>query len=108
MTAPPAAPWRGYTVSTGLLARPDMVQALAARDMRAAFTLMRRWDHVSQDRLAASIDGFNQPRVSRIVGGRTRVEEIEVIERICDGLRIILGVSEHFRQVGHMVEGLCA
>jgi predicted kinase len=79
--------WR-YTVSPELLAREDMAAALRARDFGAAFLLMRKWDHVSQDRIASSVEGFSQPRVSRIVNSKAQVEEVEVVERIADGLRI--------------------
>ncbi len=80
--------WRRYTVSPELLAREDMAAALRARDFGAAFLLMRKWDHVSQDRIASAVEGFSQPRVSRITSGKAQVEEVEVIERIADGLRI--------------------
>src|SRR6266852_4854552 len=65
-----------------------MAAALGVRDFGSAFLLMRKWDHVSQDGIASSIEGFSQSRVSRIASGKTRVEEVDVIERICDGLRI--------------------
>jgi len=81
------AAWR-YTVSPELLARPDMAAALAARDFRAVFLLVRKWGRVSQDRIAASVEGFCRSRISNITTGKSQVEEIDVIERICDGLRI--------------------
>ncbi len=88
MTADTDSPWQRYTVSAELLARDDMAAALRGRDFGAAFLLMRKWDHVSQDRIASSVEGFSQSRVSRIAGGKARVEDVEVIERIADGLRI--------------------
>jgi predicted kinase len=88
MTADPDSPWQRYTVSAALLARDDMAAALRGRDFGAAFLLMRKWDHVSQDRIASSVEGFSQSRVSRIAGGKAKVEDVDVIERIADGLRI--------------------
>jgi predicted kinase len=88
MTADAEPRWQPYTVSPGLLAREDVKAALRARDFGTAFLLMRKWDHVSQDRIAASVEGFSQSRVSRIQSGKSRVEEVEVVERICDGLRV--------------------
>jgi predicted kinase len=88
MTHDADAAWQRYTVSPELLAREDMAAALRSRDFGAAFLLMRKWDHVSQDRIASSVEGFSQPRVSRIVNGKAQVEEVEVVERIADGLRI--------------------
>ncbi|WP_322777806.1 peptide deformylase [Frankia sp. Cas4] len=81
----PAPP---YTVSPALLVRDDMRAALYAHDFAAAFLLMRKWDHASQDRIASPIDGFSQPRISRIVRGEERIQSLEVIEWIADGLRI--------------------
>ncbi|ETA04000.1 putative kinase [Frankia sp. CcI6] len=88
MTADPQPTWQRYTVSPELLARADMAEALRTRDFGAAFLLMRKWDHVSQDRIASSIEGFSQSRVSRIASGKARVEDVDVIERIADGLHI--------------------
>ncbi|CAO5187147.1 putative kinase [Frankia sp. AiPs1] len=88
MTADTDSPWQRYTVSAELLARDDMAAALRGRDFGAAFLLMRKWDHVSQDRIASSVEGFSQSRVSRIAGGKAKVEDVDVIERIADGLRI--------------------
>ncbi|SBW18291.1 P-loop ATPase [Candidatus Protofrankia californiensis] len=77
-----------YSVSAALLAREEMRAACAARDFAAIFLLIRKYDHIGQDRIAASIEGFSQPRISRIVTGKARVEDLDVIERIADGLRI--------------------
>ncbi|ABD12755.1 hypothetical protein CcI156_17130 [Frankia sp. CcI156] len=64
MTADPESAWQRYTVSAELLYRDDTADALRGRDFDAAFLLMRKWDHVSQDRLASSIEGFSQSRIS--------------------------------------------
>jgi predicted kinase len=84
-----------------------MAAALRARDFGAAFLLMRKWDHVSQDGIASSIEGFSQSRVSRIAGGKARVEEVDVIERIADGLRIpgrMVGLAPRGWETGAFAE----
>ncbi|MBT0773170.1 helix-turn-helix domain-containing protein [Kineosporia sp. J2-2] len=77
-----------YTVSEDLLVRADFQQACRERDFGQMFRLMKQWDGVSQDRIAAPIEGLTQSRVSRIVRGVDRVVSVGVIERIIDGLHI--------------------
>lgn len=77
-----------YTVSEDLLARADFQQACADRDFARVFHLMRQWDHASQDRIAAPIEGMTQSRVSRIMTKKDRIATAEVMERVADGLHI--------------------
>ncbi|WP_322756427.1 AAA family ATPase [Frankia sp. Cas3] len=91
-----------YTVSAALLAREEMRAACTARDFTAIFLLIRKYDHVGQDRIAASVEGFSQPRISRIVTGKAQVEDLDVIERIADGLRIpgaMLGLAARMWEI---------
>jgi hypothetical protein len=81
-----------YRVSQQLLAREDFRAACAARDFRAVFALMRKYDGASQDRISSPVEGLTQSRVSRIMRGDDRVASLEVIERIVDSL----GIPGHY------------
>lgn len=77
-----------YTVSASLLARDDFHTACRARDFGRLFRLMKKYDGASQDRIASTIDGLTQSRVSKIMRGQDRIAAMDVIERIADSLRI--------------------
>ncbi|GAA3604407.1 hypothetical protein GCM10022223_20050 [Kineosporia mesophila] len=77
-----------YTVSELLLAREDFQAACRSRDVGKVFRLLQQWDGVSQDKIAAPIEGFTQSRVSRLIRNLDRVQTIDVIEHISDGIHI--------------------
>ena len=79
---------QGYTVSSKLLTRDDFQEACRARDFGRVFKLMSQWDGVSQDKIAAPVEGLTQSRVSKIMRGADRVATVEVMERIADALHI--------------------
>jgi hypothetical protein len=70
--------------------RPEMVAALAARDVSAVFRLLRRVG-MSQQRIAA-LTGQSQPEVSAIMHGR-KVMSYSVLLRVADGLGIPRGLA---------------
>ena len=77
-----------YRASPTLLAREDFRAACHARDFRAVFALMKKYDGASQDRISSPVEGLTQSRVSRIMRGDDRVASLDVIERIVDSLGI--------------------
>jgi hypothetical protein len=77
-----------YTVSPELLARPDFRAACEARDFARMFALIKQWDGVSQDTMSAPIEGFGQSRVSKVMSGDEKITMLDLMERICDALRI--------------------
>ncbi|MEU1792496.1 helix-turn-helix domain-containing protein [Streptomyces sparsogenes] len=79
-----------------VLDRDDLRRALEEHDFAAAFSLIKKWGGLSQNRIAAACQ-LTPGKVSTIMNGSSRVTSIEVIRRISDGLRI----------PGHMV-GLAA
>lgn len=70
--------------------RPDMMRALAARDVATVFRLLQRMG-VSQRRIAA-MTGQSQSEISEITSGRRVVSSVEVLERIADGLSVPRGL----------------
>lgn len=85
----PAAFWRDVRV----------VHALRCRDVGALFRLATDRNHgVSQTTLAMSV-GLSQGQVSQIVNGTRQVVQIDVLERIADGMaipdqsRMLLGLA---------------
>jgi len=68
--------------------KPEMVAALAARDIAAVYRLLRRVG-VSQRRIAA-LTGQAQSEISEIVRGR-QVVSYDVLVRIADGLGVPRG-----------------
>lgn len=85
-----------YQVSQQLLENQRFREALRARDFQTAFALMRKYDGVSQERIASVVDGLTQGRVSRIMGGHDRLASLDLIERLADGLRVpgeLLGLA---------------
>jgi hypothetical protein len=77
-----------YTVSPALLAREEFRAACTSRDFGKLFALMRQYDGASQDRISSPVEGLTQSRVSKIMRGSDRVSSLDLVERICDGLRI--------------------
>lgn len=67
---------------------PQMTQALAARDIRTVFHLVRQYAGASQTQIAIAC-GMTQGKVSETMkkGGR-QVTALEVFERIADGLQM--------------------
>ncbi|MER6914332.1 helix-turn-helix domain-containing protein [Streptomyces sp. NPDC000594] len=79
----------------GLLDRADLRAALIEHDFAAAFTLIKKWAGLSQNRIGAACQ-LTPGKVSKIIGGTHRVTSFEVICRIADGLRIpghLLGLA---------------
>jgi hypothetical protein len=85
-------------IPDSLWQRAEMMEALRHRDMGRVFHLLRQYAGASQTRIAIAC-GTTQPKVSGIMRGIARVEELEVFERIADGLhmpdhaRIVLGLA---------------
>lgn len=85
-------------IPDSLWQRTEMIEALRHRDMGRVFHLVRQYAGVSQTRIAIAC-GTTQPKVSGIMRGIARVEELEIFERIADGLhmpdhaRIALGLA---------------
>ncbi|WP_021596229.1 helix-turn-helix domain-containing protein [Actinomadura welshii] len=83
--------------------RPQMTQALTARDIRTVFHLLRQYAGASQTQIAIAC-GMSQGKVSATMkeGGR-QVITLEVFERIADGLkmpdaaRMTLGIAPRSR-----------
>ena len=84
----PASAWR----------HQDVHEALRQRDVAALLRLVQRYSGVSQARLATAL-GMGQGRVNEIVHGRRRVTQVDVFERIADGLsmpdeaRVLMGLA---------------
>ena len=70
-----------------VLDRDDLRRALEEHDFAAAFSLIKKWGGLSQNRIAAACQ-LTPGKVSTIMTGTSRVTSIEVIRRISDGLRI--------------------
>jgi hypothetical protein len=85
-------------VPDGFWQRPDVVAALARRDIGALFRILAQRTGASQMRIGTAT-GNAQPRVSAIVNGRYQVKTLEHLTRIADGLgmpagaRIVLGLA---------------
>jgi transcriptional regulator with XRE-family HTH domain len=76
-----------HATDPDLLAREDLKRALAEHDFSAAFTLLKKYGGLSQNRIAAAC-GLTPGKVSTIIKGSHQVTSYEVIARIADGLRI--------------------
>lgn len=63
----------------------EVRHALRRRDVAALLRLIQRYSGVSQARLATAV-GMGQGRVNEIINGRRQVTQIDVFERIADGL----------------------
>ncbi|MFJ8364016.1 helix-turn-helix domain-containing protein, partial [Streptomyces sp. NPDC093984] len=70
-----------------VLDRDDLKQALAEHDFAAAFSLIKKWGGLSQNRIAAACQ-LTPGKVSTIISGQQQVTSFDVICRIADGLRI--------------------
>ncbi|GGZ99423.1 hypothetical protein GCM10010371_68570 [Streptomyces subrutilus] len=76
--APPGlAPWAWE--------RPEVREALRARDVGALLRAVQKYSGASQSRIAGAV-GMTQARVSEIIHGRREVGRLDVYERIADGL----------------------
>ena len=65
--------------------RPEVRQALRARDVGAVFRYTQQYAGVSQSRIAVAA-GMTQARVNEIINGRREVSRLDVYERVADGL----------------------
>jgi transcriptional regulator with XRE-family HTH domain len=86
---PPAPP-------PGFWDRPEIVDALAARDMGAVVRNYRRWTGASQTDISMLV-GIPQPHVSELERGFRHVTALDLFERFADGLGIprqLLGLAE--------------
>jgi hypothetical protein len=70
-----------------VLDRDDLRRALEEHDFAAAFSLIKKWGGLSQNRIASACQ-LTPGKVSTMMTGASRVTSIEVIRRIADGLRI--------------------
>lgn len=70
-----------------ILEREDITRALAEHDFSAAFSLIKKWGGLSQNRIAVACQ-LTPGKVSTIISGQRQVTSFEVICRIADGLRI--------------------
>lgn len=81
-------------------ARPEVRRALGERDVSALLRAAQRYTGASQSRLAAAV-GVGQGRVNEIIRGRRTVAQLDVLERIADGLsmpdaaRQLFGLAAH-------------
>ncbi|MEV5258258.1 hypothetical protein AB0L02_09420 [Streptomyces anulatus] len=78
-----------------VLDRADIRAALAEHDFAAAFTLIKKWGGLSQNRIASACR-LTPGKVSMIISGSQRVISFDVVCRIADGLRIpgsLLGLA---------------
>ncbi|MEU9019012.1 helix-turn-helix transcriptional regulator [Actinomadura sp. NPDC048394] len=75
-------------IPDSLWRRPQMIEALTARDIRTVFHLLRQYAGASQTQIAIAC-GMSQGKVSETMkkGGR-QVTTLEVFERIADGLQM--------------------
>lgn len=79
-----------------VLDRDDVKRALAEHDFAAAFTLIKKWGGLSQNRIASACQ-LTPGKVSTIISGQQQVTSFDVICRISDGLRIpgrMLGLAD--------------
>ncbi|MBL7500327.1 helix-turn-helix domain-containing protein [Frankia sp. CNm7] len=67
--------------------RPEMVEALARRNMGAVLTIYRKWTGATQTQIAGACE-VPQSHVSEIQHGRRQVTSLEIFERMADGLGI--------------------
>ncbi|MEU8621004.1 helix-turn-helix domain-containing protein [Streptomyces sp. NPDC048623] len=67
--------------------RAEVRQALRARNIGAVFRYVQQYSGASQARIATAVE-LSQGRVNEIINGRREVKDLEVYERIADGLRM--------------------
>ncbi|MEU6610136.1 hypothetical protein ABZ922_34685 [Streptomyces shenzhenensis] len=70
-----------------VLDRDDLKRALAEHDFAAAFSLIKKWGGLSQNRIASACQ-LTPGKVSTIISGQQQITSFDVICRIADGLRI--------------------
>ncbi|MFJ9456400.1 tetratricopeptide repeat protein [Kitasatospora sp. NPDC101447] len=70
----------------GLLSSPEMIAACRRRDFAAIFRLLKLAG-IYPSRIARACD-MTPSRVGEVMAGKPRIEKIDVIERIADGLHI--------------------
>lgn len=75
------------TVPTSFWQRDDVSRALFQRNVPSLLRLVQRFSGVSQARLATAV-GVGQGRINEIVHGRRQVTQLDVFERIANGLRM--------------------
>jgi|HubBroStandDraft_6_1064221.scaffolds.fasta_scaffold68809_4 transcriptional regulator with XRE-family HTH domain len=86
------------TLPASVWQRDDVSRALSQRDVSALLHLAQRFSGVSQARLATAV-GIGQGRINEIVNGRRQVTQLDVFERIADGLampdqaRVLMGLA---------------
>ncbi|MFD0272736.1 hypothetical protein ACFVHB_02355 [Kitasatospora sp. NPDC127111] len=88
-TASPGLPSR-------LLADPEMISACAARDFARIFQLAKRKGGFHPSRIARACE-LTPSRVGEVMRGKPKITNMDVIERIADGLRIpghMLGLAD--------------
>lgn len=74
-------------VDPDLLTREDLKRAFAEHDFSAAFSLLKKYGGLSQNRIAAACN-LTPGKVSTIIKGSHQVTSYDVIARISDGLRV--------------------
>jgi transcriptional regulator with XRE-family HTH domain len=67
--------------------RPDVIHALADRDIGKLFRLLTKWTGLSQNRIGVAT-GLGQGRVSYIINDKYKVRTIKSLARIADGLNM--------------------
>ncbi|MDH6112014.1 hypothetical protein P3T36_005009 [Kitasatospora sp. MAP12-15] len=90
-----SGPTRGPLLSADLLAREDLRAALAEHDFASAFSLIKKYGGLSQNRIASACQ-LTPGKVSTVISGDQHVTSYDVITRIADGLSIpgdLLGLS---------------
>ncbi|MFH8573796.1 helix-turn-helix domain-containing protein [Streptomyces sp. NPDC017993] len=82
-------------LGSDVLARDDLRKALDEHDFAAAFTLIKKWAGLSQNKIATACD-LTPGKVSNIISGQHQITSMAVIRRIADGLGIpgaLLGLA---------------
>ena len=80
---------RYESINPAVWERPDMLDALAVRDMAAVCRLLQK--HGVSQRPIAALTGQSQSEISEILGGR-RVMAYDLIVRIAEGLGVGRGL----------------
>lgn len=90
-----SGPTHGPLLSAELLAREDLRAALAEHDFASAFSLIKKYGGLSQNRIAAACR-LTPGKVSTVMSRDQEITSYEVIARIADGLSIpghLVGLS---------------
>ena len=89
---------RQVTVPADLWERPEITRALTARNLAVVIRTVRKYTGLSQSEVGQLL-GVGQPEVSHIERGKRRVTELDMFERVADGLwmsdqaRVLLGLA---------------